>query len=625
MKTCVALLITAALSSAAETPIIELIRQGDLPRIAEALKAGANPNEKDEKGVTALIYAAAFLNADGVRVLLESGANPNLASVEGNTPLITAGPDLAKVKLLVEAGAEVNAVSKSGSTPLNRSLRLPGAFPSAQYLLSKGAKPDGGALTAALLTGHEDLAWAFLKSGVPVTAGALSAIGNIRNPEIMNAIAEAGKPFINTKRRLGGGTPVMSPSVSHWPVVLRVLLDHGAELEATDARGRTPLMYAAAWNGANSEAIRFLLSRGASQTAKDIRGDTALDFAMARGIRENIEALGGKEARITQPAIRSQAAFTTLRESLTRAIALLDESGKRFNAANDCISCHSQSIPQMAATALRNAGLTLPKAYTADVIAEFSTEADRLWENQCLGGGFIQQTSYGLTALFDEGYTATPVIHKMVRCLAETQGTDGSFLPEDRLRPPLGGGPVKFTALSIRAMSAYSLPGRKHDFEERIAKARHFLETTSEHDTQSLAYRMLGLKWANAPESSIRPLADALAKLQRSDGGWAQEIELASDAFATGEALWSLRTVGGWTTKDPRLLAGASFLRRTQNPDGSWYVRSRAIGIQPYVETGFPHGHDQWLSQAATGYAVLALAPLVEPATVAATRTGSAR
>jgi hypothetical protein len=43
-------------------------------------------------------------------------------------------------------------------------------------------------------------------------------------------------------------------------------------------------------------------------------------------------------------------------------------------------------------------------------------------------------------------------------------------------------------------------------------------------------------------------------------------------------------------------------------PDGSWLVRSRSRPFQTYFETGFPHGKDQWISSAATGWATAALA-----------------
>jgi hypothetical protein len=90
-----------------------------------------------------------------------------------------------------------------------------------------------------------------------------------------------------------------------------------------------------------------------------------------------------------------------------------------------------------------------------------------------------------------------------------------------------------------------------------------------------------------------------------------QQPEMQSDAYATGQALWALHEAG-WKLTDKRFVRSVTYLRRMQKPDGSWYVRSCAFGFQPYRDTGFPHDHDQWISSAATGFAVLALAPLVE-------------
>ena len=49
------------------------------------------------------------------------------------------------------------------------------------------------------------------------------------------------------------------------------------------------------------------------------------------------------------------------------------------------------------------------------------------------------------------------------------------------------------------------------------------------------------------------------------------------------------------------------YLLATQHADGSWYVRSRAPKFQPYFESGFPHGKDQFISAFATGWAAEAL------------------
>ena len=58
---------------------------------------------------------------------------------------------------------------------------------------------------------------------------------------------------------------------------------------------------------------------------------------------------------------------------------------------------------------------------------------------------------------------------------------------------------------------------------------------------------------------------------------------------------------------DPVYASGVKYLLRTQAADGSWHVKTRSIWLQPYFESGFPHGHDQWISQAGTALAAIAL------------------
>jgi hypothetical protein len=54
-------------------------------------------------------------------------------------------------------------------------------------------------------------------------------------------------------------------------------------------------------------------------------------------------------------------------------------------------------------------------------------------------------------------------------------------------------------------------------------------------------------------------------------------------------------------------------LLKTQLEDGSWFVKSRSIPFQPFFESGFPHGHDQWISVAASNWATMALALSLAP------------
>ena len=58
---------------------------------------------------------------------------------------------------------------------------------------------------------------------------------------------------------------------------------------------------------------------------------------------------------------------------------------------------------------------------------------------------------------------------------------------------------------------------------------------------------------------------------------------------------------------DPAYQRGVQYLMNNQFEDGSWFVQSRAAGLQPYFDNGFPHDVHQWVSAAATSWATMAL------------------
>ena len=114
-----------------------------------------------------------------------------------------------------------------------------------------------------------------------------------------------------------------------------------------------------------------------------------------------------------------------------------------------------------------------------------------------------------------------------------------------------------------------------------------------------------------------------LLALQREDGGWSGNPYLNSEAFSTGEALVALAQSGAVAATNVAYRRGLGFLLSTQYPDGSWYVRSRAIKFQPYFESGFPFGHDQWISAAGTAWAAQAIALAIGPSATRASLRAS--
>jgi ankyrin repeat protein len=98
---------------------------------------------------------------------------------------------------------------------------------------------------------------------------------------------------------------------------------------------------------------------------------------------------------------------------------------------------------------------------------------------------------------------------------------------------------------------------------------------------------------------------------QQFDGGWASYDGRSSDAYSTGEALWALHNAAGVPTSDPAWKRGVRYLLQTQAKDGSWHVTTRlhppAPVSPPYIESGHPYDHDQFISIMGESWAVIAL------------------
>jgi hypothetical protein len=171
--------------------------------------------------------------------------------------------------------------------------------------------------------------------------------------------------------------------------------------------------------------------------------------------------------------------------------------------------------------------------------------------------------------------------------------------------------------LAVYTLQIYGPAAEKADTEKVLSRAAAWLETARPVTTQDRAFHLLGLGWAKAKPGAIASAAKALADEQLAGGGWRQLPALGPDAYATGEALYALNVGGQMAPGDPVYAKGVQYLLETQAADGSWHVNSRSIWVQPYFESGFPYGTDQWISAAGTSWAAIALSLTVDASSAA--------
>jgi squalene cyclase len=192
------------------------------------------------------------------------------------------------------------------------------------------------------------------------------------------------------------------------------------------------------------------------------------------------------------------------------------------------------------------------------------------------------------------------------------QAADGSWHLGGYSRSPMQDSSFSRTAMGLRALKAFGPPGRAAEMNQRIERAREWLLHAAPVTLEDRDMVLIGVASAGGSRAELRKIAEPILARQRPDGGWAQRENFASDAYATGMTLCALAEAGIVSPAGNAYRKGVQFLLSTQSGDGSWHVASRATKFQPYFDSGFPYGHDQWISTMATGWAARALALAID-------------
>lgn len=608
---------------------VEMLRNGQLAAFIKAVDADRTLlNARGPEGSTPFMYAVLYTNTATLAELLKKGADPNRRNDANATALMWAVRDLDKTKLLLAHGAEVNAKSDDMRTPLMIAARHPGGAPIVKLLLDNGANPnpnakpeqEGSPLLEAITAGDAETTKLLLARGADGKAAgemglALSVGSNCPGcVDLIAAKVTSKEVFTAALQDVAIFGDVHSA---------QVMLDHGADANAADPLGRTPLMYAARSDAPSAGLVKLLLEHGADANVKDKHtnagdeGWTALDMAKQSqnaAVVALLEKAGAKADGMPRepltPRLRNE-----IRSAIQDSIPLLQRADVNFVAKSGCISCHNDSLTAMTVSLARQKGFSVDEQ-TASTQLTANAEAlqklrDRLHQGFMfpVGDNFSESIlGYMLMGLSAEGYKPDLNTDAAAMHILALQQPDGQWYYQNAdTRPPLCLDHIGLTVKSMRSLQLYAPKTNTAAYRVAIAKAADWLATATSYNNEDRSWRVAGLAWAGTHKEALRGAIHELLAAQKPDGSWSDQPTMDGTAYATGKSLAVLQ-IGGLPVTDPAYQRGVKWLLSNQQQDGSWYVQTRALAFQPWFDAGFPHGHDQWISSAGTNWAAMALA-----------------
>lgn len=313
-------------------PFAALIGKADMAK--RMVEHGADINAPDTDKMTALNWALLKQRTELAAYLVEKGADVN-AGLHAPLSQACSTSNWGLARLMVEKGAKTGVISATVSAVKAGNLDM------ARFLLDHGgdsaikSKQGEVALMDACREGHSEVVRFLLENGVSPFVKTYSGVtpiieatrdGHGRVVEILREYGPKASPrhkidaferaiddrdALAAKQLIDAGVDPNGRSLQYQdmplltralfalrPEIAEMLIAHGADVNAKDRYGRTPLMGAAGLGSA--ELVKQLLEKGADPYARDNSGDNAIHYARRAKSAEVERLLGDREPKLLE-------------------------------------------------------------------------------------------------------------------------------------------------------------------------------------------------------------------------------------------------------------------------------------------------------------------------------------
>lgn len=328
-----------------ETPGAAADKRAQRVAVRECLESGADPNDASETGLSTFLEYAAHGGGECMllRALIRAGADPGQTDGDGNTALhlVAARAMYHRLirTLIDDAGVDIDARNHRGATALHIAAAVE-SWQSATFvegLLAAGADPavvdgDGRIPLEVALGGAREV---LLPVSLPALSGAdqtlIDAAGRGDLEQVRRLCGDGADPAAGDPSR--GMSTSLHVAVAHPAVVEFLFARTGVDVDVRDERGRTPLHVLLDRRDDASDLlarVRRLIELGADVNAADAAGRSPMFLLASIGTyNEEIEIFDCLVAAGARRAMTDNRGLTVLDEAL--------ESTDRLGEQNDLV------------------------------------------------------------------------------------------------------------------------------------------------------------------------------------------------------------------------------------------------------------------------------------------------
>lgn len=280
----------------------------------------------------------------------------------------------------------------------------------------------------------------------------------------------------------------------------------------------------------------------------------------------------------------------SLQQAVERGVDFLVQDAKKWRSDHECATCHHGTLTVWALNEAQRRRVSVKEEDLKEISswtkARFLEGIEKPRDSRP-GWNLVKVSAIYLALMAElmpeRDILSREELQQMTDHVARHQEAEGFWSTP----PPPNGPPPVFESPEVITLWACLALERREATAAEVKSREQALSwlnaTPRGKDLQAALLRLLVDVRAGKPQEAIDVQLKELLERQRPDGGWGQVPEAASDAFATGQALFVLNLAGVKPERN-EIQRAMTFLIASQKQDGSWPMASRAQpGEKPFT------------------------------------------